>query len=315
MGAECKSHIMEKDAAQSDVDKAESHFMNMDSRSDWDVLHKKASDKWARRFGIHAPTLHSWGDSVDWLRKKHFKVAQIMLMPPNEYFPKEHRELELKSSLFKSIVEQGGVDFIVHSPYVIQVAGQDKGRKVSAKSLKVQCRLSGEIGFKRVVVHASSPKATSLYASDSIAEVTGCWRTAIAEANAEAPGVTVLIENPAWKATHFSEPQALADMIRGLRQKGLKVGMCYDSAHHWAAVPAYDAFDLKSIADVVELVHYNDCPVDQMGGKDRHSYTPMGAGKMGAERLKKVLEAFPGVDCILERASWFDMDLEYIAKL
>lgn len=274
LGGECKSHIMERDAPQSDFDRADAHLIKMDSRSpeSWEELHQAVEKRWGCKVGIHAPTRASWGDTVSWLRDKKFKLAQVMMFPPGEYFPKEHVMAELTGSLFRNIADNSGIEFVVHSPYVIQIAGQDKLRKVSAKSLKAQCVLAQTVGFKKVVVHASSPRVTSQYESDTIESVYNKWLEAIQACNKEAPNVKVLIENPAWRNTHFSDPAVLAEMIRNLRRAGAQVGMCYDSAHHWASMPNYDEVDLTKLGDVVEFIHLNDSPVKAHGGLDRHSY-------------------------------------------
>lgn len=304
----------EAEATTDEAVKVETALLKMEGRTDWDVLHKAASDKWQRRFGIHAGKQQTWGMTVDWLLKKQFKVAQIMLIAPNKYFPTPDNEREFDSSVFKSVMANCGIDWVLHTPYVIQVAGLSTGRKVSAKSLKSQCKMAQAAGIKRVVVHASSPRTTSVHPSDSMQEVLDSWIQAVTVCNKEAPDVTVLIENPAWRNTHFSDPVVLAGLIKQLRGAGLRVGMCYDSAHHWAAVQDFDVTNFEPIAEVTQLLHYNDSPVAKHAGLDRHSFTPLGTGQMGAERLAKVLTAFPKLDCIFERDSWYDLDLEYVAK-
>lgn len=306
----------------SELEKAERHFIKMDSRTDWAELQSAAATRHGRQFGIHAPEFPSsvevdWGITLDWVRRKNIPIAQIFLTSARAYMPCKRGDAELRSEVTRSVFKNSGVDLVVHSPYVIQIAGLMKTRKVSAKALKTQCIHAQNLGIKRVVIHASSPKVLSTHPDDSEMEVMNCWKEVLLAVNRETPDVSVLIENPAWKNTWFSDPIKLADTIRKLRDTGIKVGMCYDSAHHWAAVPKdkYLSTDLKQIADVVGLIHYNDCPAEPCSGLDRHSYTPMGTGKIPKENLKAVLDATPGTPVILERASYYDVDLEFIAAL
>ncbi|HEX6116770.1 MAG TPA: deoxyribonuclease IV [Solirubrobacterales bacterium] len=177
------------------------------------------------------------------------------------------------------------LDVYVHAPYLINVCSPKSNiRYGSRKILQQTCEAAAAVGAAAVIVHAG-------YAEDGIDAGVGRWPRTLEMLESEVP---VLIENTAGGenavARRFDALAKLWDAIAA-QESDVELGFCFDTCHaHSAGEDLADAVErVLGIVGAIDLLHANDSKDPAGSGRDRHQN--LGAGEVGADRLRAMIRA------------------------
>lgn len=188
---------------------------------------------------------------------------------------------------FAQAAEEAGVEFYVHSPFIINVASLNNRIRIpSRKVLQQHVDLAAEIGAKGVVVHGGH-----VTANDDPAAGFANWRKCIDGLRLPVP---ILIENTAGgnhaMARYLDSLARLWGELAGSENFD-RVGFCLDTCHAHAAGLDLATLvdDVRSITGRIDLVHLNDSQGAAGSGVDRHAN--LGQGTIDPGLLVDVVRA------------------------
>ncbi len=209
----------------------------------------------------------------------------------------QRKEIDLEK-FFKDCQKYGfeiGKDYIVHSPYYINLASADKTiYQNSIRILQDELKVASEIKCPYVITHLGSSKdqakkvaqervLASLVAIHKDYENSAMLTLEIAAGSGNVMGVDL----DEFKF-YFDE----------LKKVGIKVGFCFDTCHAFAG--GYDLrtpekvqtvfreIDQKIGSENFKCIHFNDSKTEFNSKKDRHEH--IGKGLIGAEGMKAVAQ-------------------------
>lgn len=203
---------------------------------------------------------------------------------------------EAEVALFREKRKEAGLwPVAIHTTYLINLSAPDDANfDKSVFLFKKELGSAERLGADYLVTHLGSPGEMGPdYALRRIL-------AALKETAAEGLGkeTRVLLENTAGSGYGFGS--SLADVgriIEGARAFGLKIGLCYDTCHGFAA-----GYDIRTPGDIeslvmsinkeiglknLKLIHLNDSKGLLNSHLDRHEH--IGKGKIGLEGLSRLL--------------------------
>lgn len=203
--------------------------------------------------------------------------------------------------------EQGMDRFVVHAPYIINLASPSgKIRHSSISILRQELERSSTLGASYVMAHPGSHADQPL--EDGIERVVDSLREILDGYQGD---TQFLIEISAGAGSVLGDTfQEVGDMLRPVSSLPGFGGVCFDTCHAFAS--GYDFRTLetarKTLAEfdthiglkLLKLTHVNDSKVDLAGKRDRHEH--IGDGYIGESGLGVLLgeHPFSSIDWILE---------------
>lgn len=189
----------------------------------------------------------------------------------------------------------------VHAPYLCNPASADSQvRSRGAVLLQSTLDAAATVGAGGVVVHAGSAGVGGAI-DDAIAR----WSDLLPRLHGPVP---LWIENTASGQAsvgrHLDTVARLFAVLRDVRDAGVQVGACLDTAHAFAAdaaaadKPGEWVERFREAAGGIDLVHVNDSSAPAGSGRDRHAN--LGAGVMGLARLAEMIAASQAPAAVLE---------------
>jgi deoxyribonuclease-4 len=188
----------------------------------------------------------------------------------------------------------------VHLPYLPNLAAQDDA--LFAKSVTVlseEMARAALLGADIVVSHPGhvSPNHDRNAALERVAQ--GLIQGLVAVKDRTVP--RFLLENTSGQrgevGSRFDELAAIINQVDAETRRRVRLGVCLDTAHAWAA--GYDlasAGGLEATLAVFDrvlglkrlgLIHFNDSLADLGGRRDRHA--PVGRGRIGSRGMARFL--------------------------
>lgn len=193
---------------------------------------------------------------------------------------------------------------VVHAPYYINLAGEEKVRKVGKIVLKEEIQRTEELGIPFLVFHPGShvnrgEEKGIQNIIDSLNEIlTGREK------------VTLCLETMAGDGTKVGNSfEQIAKIIKGVKHNHI-MGVCMDTCHNYAF--GYDIVNdldgvLKELDEKIGLerlkvLHLNDSKNSFGVKKDRHANIGSNDGNIPKEKLRELCnhEVFEDIPIILE---------------
>jgi len=245
------------------------------------------------RVGLHVSISGTIDQAIDRARELQCDTFQIFTRNPRGW---KFRRLDREEvSEFKRKNEPDSMTPVVaHMPYLPNLSSPKKSiYNRSVKSLSAELDRCGTLGVNYLVTHLGSHmgKGQDL----GLKMITDAINQAISENSNE---VTLLLENTA--GTKNSMGSSFEDLRRilGLVKERRRVGVCFDTAHAYAA--GYDLHSPRGIDETLtkfdsvlglatlKVVHLNDSKYGLGSGRDRHEHIGMGyIGEKGFRTLLK----------------------------
>ena len=245
------------------------------------------------RVGLHVSISGTIDQAIDRARELQCDTFQIFTRNPRGW---KFRRLDREEvSEFKRKNEPDSMTPVVaHMPYLPNLSSPKKSiYNRSVKSLSAELDRCGILGVNFLVTHLGSHmgKGQDL----GLKMITDAINQAISENSNE---VTLLLENTA--GTKNSMGSSFEDLRRilGLVKERRRVGVCFDTAHAYAA--GYDLHSPRGIDETLtkfdsvlglatlKVVHLNDSKYGLGSGRDRHEHIGMGyIGEKGFRTLLK----------------------------
>lgn len=188
-----------------------------------------------------------------------------------------------------------GRDYIVHSPYYINLASlNEKIYQNSTRILRDELEVASEMKCPYVITHLGSSKdqerkEAKQRALESLIAIHEDYQgSSLLTLEIAAGSGNILGDNLDEMKFYFDE----------LKKAGIKVGFCLDTCH--AFVSGYDLRAPKKVREVfqeiddkiglenLKCIHCNDSKTEFNSKKDRHEH--IGKGFIGEEGLKAVFE-------------------------
>ncbi len=243
------------------------------------------------RFGIHMPQKGGFARNVKRAVEIGCLSLQFFVGNPTAWTPPRFNEEELEKRRLL-LVENGIYPLVVHASYLINLASvKEEFYQKSCQLLRETARRASLLGSPYIVLHVGSHggrgfKEGLSFFSDTLQRELENWPA----------GVELLLENTAGGGTSLGGSFiALGNVLKKL--EGASAGMCFDSAHAWAA--GYDLSSKegvqKTMAELLEhvglhnikAIHANDSSTPRGSHRDRHSH--LGEGFIGSEGLQAFL--------------------------
>lgn len=216
---------------------------------------------------------------------------------------KEISELNIEAGL-ALMKEQGIERFVVHAPYIINLANTLKPEifSLATEFLAKEIERAEAMGAETLILHPGSHVGAG--ADAGIAKV--C--EGLNEVLRADMKITVSLETMAGKGSeigrNFDELKAVFDGVK----LNDKLRVCFDTCHTWDSgydvVNSFDEvidnFDKAIGINRIAAFHINDSKNERGAAKDRHAN--IGDGFIGTEALKKIVhdQRFMNVPKILE---------------
>lgn len=270
--------------------------------------------------GFHASIAGGISKAIDRAEELGCTVLQIFGRNPRTWkpaplLPEEARRFRVRYK------EAGITACAIHTSYLINLCSpEDDNFKKSIELFKGELEVAEAAGVDYLVTHMGSSKGEGdEYALKRITE-------ALNIIDKDMPGLKteILMENTAGGGSSYgSDIKAIGDVIKAAKGTSLKIGLCLDTCHAFAA-----GYPLKSKEDVDDLVafikkhvgirrlkfiHLNDSKGDFGSRRDRHDH--IGKGKIGMEGLGAFLShpSLKGIPASLETPE--DKDGDNISNL
>lgn len=212
---------------------------------------------------------------------------------------------ELNIDAGRALMKESGISrFVVHAPYIINLANNVKPETFSlaVDFLRTEIERTEAMGAETLILHPGSHVGAGAEAGiKKIIE-------GLNEVLRDDMKITLSLETMAGKGSEVGRSfDELSDIFEGVRYNKL-LRVCFDTCHTWDSgydiVNAFDdvigEFDRKLGFDKISVFHINDSKNERGAGKDRHAN--IGDGFIGTEALKRIVhdERFADVVKILE---------------
>ncbi len=270
------------------------------------------------RFGIHMPQKGGFARNVKRAVEIGCSSLQFFIGNPTAWTPPRLDEQELEKR--RLLLEESGIyPLVVHASYLINLASvKEEFYNKSCQLLQETVRRASLLGAPYIVLHVGNHGGRGFkegleFFSDTLQKELEDWPA----------GVELLLENTAGGGTSLGGSFiALGNILKKL--KGAQVGICFDSAHAWAA--GYDLSSKEGVKKTmdellehvginnIKAIHANDSSTPRGSHRDRHSH--LGEGFIGDGGLKFYL-GYPWAEetpVILETpemgSSWDEVNLK-----
>ena len=244
------------------------------------------------RIGCHVSIAGSLAAAVPRALKRECSTFQIFTRNPRGW---QFRDItdEDAAAFREAVAASGMAPAVAHMPYLPNLASPRE--EVYEKSILAFCAEMERchlLGIPYLVTHLGSTLGTP--AGEGQERVVRALGAAL---DANAPGVTILLENTAGsKNTIGNRFDEIGTILNDTGEKK-RLGICFDTCHAFAA--GYDLRTASSVnavmdeckdtvgSEKIHVVHLNDAKADLGSGRDRHEH--LGMGMIGAEGLAAVL--------------------------
>jgi deoxyribonuclease-4 len=255
------------------------------------------------KFGFHLSIAKGLLGIVDQAKRTKCECGQIFSRSPRSWQGKEITPKDAQA-FCRAWSEAGLYPLAVHLPYLPNLATtQSELRSKSTKSLKEDLDRAALLGAQYVVVHPGH-RAQDQSMEQALEQVAkgAVW----ALKQQKQTNVCLLLETTAGQKGELGADFAeLARMVRDIEAEapGQKVGICFDTAHVWAA--GYDLARAKGLEktlaelddtlglDRIKLIHLNDSQSELGGRRDRHA--GVGQGRIGSRGMARFVR-HPALD-------------------
>ena len=212
---------------------------------------------------------------------------------------------ELNIAAGQALMKEHGIDeFVVHAPYIINLANTVKGEvfELAVEFLQVEIERTAAMGSKTLVLHPGSHVGEGV--DVGIAQIVKGLNAVLTK---DTP-VQIALETMAGKGSEIGRNfQEIARIYEGVTCSD-KLRVCFDTCHTHDAgydlVNSYDEvmeeFDRVLGKEQIAAFHINDSKNVLGAAKDRHEN--FGFGNIGFDALSKIVKdpAFENVPKILE---------------
>ena len=212
---------------------------------------------------------------------------------------------ELRAEEAHALMREAGIDqFVVHAPYIINLANTQKPEtfEIAVETLASELVRTEKIGSDILVLHPGSHVGAGVDAG--IAKII----EGLNEVLSEKGNVYVALETMAGKGSELGRSfEELARIYDGVKYPE-RLRVCFDTCHvndaGYDLVTAYpdvmQEFDRIIGEDQIAVFHINDSKNPRGAAKDRHEN--FGFGSLGFEALMQVVrdDAFADIPKILE---------------
>jgi len=245
------------------------------------------------RFGIHVPKQRTLKATAEYARDIGCETMQIFSGNPMSWRTGKLDPRDRDG--FAEVTRNAGIHpVLVHTPYVINIAGPDPElKRRSVQGLVDALERASELHSGPVVVHAGNHKGSGVEAGIAAARET--IAAAIEQARGEA---TLAVENGAGMGTAIGVTLAeLGSIVEPFPAE--RVGIVLDTAHLWAM-----GYDMRSSEEVDRLaddtergpglnrlyaLHANDSLKELGARRDHHAM--WSDGVMGLQALRNLIRS------------------------
>lgn len=209
---------------------------------------------------------------------------------------------DARTRMRHGLTELGIERYYIHAPYYVNLASPKKALMKSAvRILKEELERGTFLGARGMMFHPGSARGQTR--AKALAQViTGVRETL----QGYSGSCMLLVENSAGSGEIIGDTfEEIGQIIRAVREGGLRVGVCLDTQHLFAsgddlATPSAVKTTFAAIAKHigwkhVKVMHANDSLVPCGAHKDRHAN--IGAGHIGKEGFAAML-AHPSVQTL-----------------
>ncbi|MBB3038145.1 deoxyribonuclease IV [Hoyosella altamirensis] len=231
------------------------------------------------------------------------EVVQLFVTDPQKWNkPKPHPQADQ--------LRKSGIDVVVHSSYVINVASLNNRIRIpSRKAVQQQATAAAELGAFGLVVHGGHVRQ-----GEAVEEGFTNWRKLFERQDDEGGfAVPILIENTAGGDSAMSRYfDSIARLWDHVGEFG--AGFCLDTCHAWAAGEnLVDAVErIRSITGRIDLVHLNNSRDEFNSARDRHAN--LADGTIDPQLLTEVVRQ-AGAPVVLETpAEGLEDDIEFLRE-
>jgi deoxyribonuclease-4 len=199
-------------------------------------------------------------------------------------------------------------DFIVHAPYLINLASpKNSTYELAVDLLKKEITRTKQLGAKLLVLHPGAFTESDI--SSGIAKIISGLNNALSETDS----VTVCLETMAGKGTEIGGKfEELNAIIKGIEHQE-RIGVCLDTCHIHDS--GYDITDTDALLtefdnivgkNLIKVVHLNGSLHKRGAKKDRHANigagadNPKGADNIGLKPILSLIKLLPERHFILE---------------
>ena len=212
---------------------------------------------------------------------------------------------ELRIEEAKALMKQNGIDeFIVHAPYIINLANSLKPEtyELAVQFLRLELTRASAMGSHVLVLHPGAHIGAG--AEAGIASIV----KGLNEVLTDDTDCLIALETMAGKGTEIGRSfEELAMIYDGVTQKD-RLRVCFDTCHtHDSGYDiindldgVLDHFDHLLGKDQIAVFHINDSKTPRGSKKDRHEN--LGKGQIGFDALNRIVHhpAFSSIPKILE---------------
>ena len=212
---------------------------------------------------------------------------------------------ELRIEEAKALMKQNGIDeFIVHAPYIINLANSLKPEtyELAVQFLRLELTRASAMGSHVLVLHPGAHIGAG--AEAGIASIV----KGLNEVLTDDTDCLIALETMAGKGTEIGRSfEELAMIYDGVTQKD-RLRVCFDTCHtHDSGYDiindldgVLDHFDPLLGKDQIAVFHINDSKTPRGSKKDRHEN--LGKGQIGFDALNRIVHhpAFSSIPKILE---------------
>lgn len=208
-------------------------------------------------------------EAVDDLKSRGFKrmSAQIFVSGPQNFNETLTEEDKIQCS---RVIKEHSLETVVHGAYVDHPWNRAAG---SVHNIKQELRVAARIGATGVIVHlgAGAHDDNNLkYVLEEVSNLDDNVRLVVTlwlEIHTAKPGPHTY-ETPGKLKTLF-------ERVASIDTRGLKIGLCIDTAHLFSCSMALDTYEkanqwLRELPDVPVMMHLNDSASSLGSGVDRH---------------------------------------------
>ena len=224
--------------------------------------------------------------------KENPEVTELYALPGNGGIAKDATCVDIGAKDIEGVVafakENGIEEFIVHAPYIINLASTGEKFDFAVSFLKQELERIENLGFDKVVLHPGSH--VNIGVEEGIKNIiTGLNLVLKRETK-----VKILLETMAGKGTECGRNfEEIKQIIDGVEKKE-NIGVCLDTCHIHDGGYDVSNFDevLKYFDEIIGLnylycVHINDSKNEKNSHKDRHEN--LGLGYIGFDNLIEII--------------------------
>ncbi|HHW10326.1 MAG TPA: deoxyribonuclease IV [Firmicutes bacterium] len=254
------------------------------------------------RVGCHMSVSDGYAKMLHRAQEMSADVVQYFSKNPKSYRVRIFDPDVLRAEREK--VAELDIITVAHTPYVTNLATSDSRlRETTIASIVNDLEIAEAYGSPYVIVHCGK------HVGAGVEKGMELMVSAIDEVMTRYQGpVVLLLENTAGQGTELGRTPGELLALRNALADAERVAFCFDSCHSFAGGlwrpedwdKVVGELEEGGFADLVRVLHLNDCKMPYNSRRDRHEL--LGEGEIGAAGLQLFLQAeiFAGVPVIIE---------------